>query len=360
MKINRDNYQMWITDHYDGSLTVDQESQLSAFLNENRDLKEEFDLYGHPVIFPDITPITDKKSLRRDVGQLSEDQLEYLLVAMSEGDLQKDDIEDLEAYISVTPELQEKLYTLEKLKLTPPDLNYPNKGRLKRIPIGMSTRRVLINSLSAAAAIAVIISFWFTFRNNPLPEGTVSSVAVITPTYSDTSPAESIITTTEEESAKEINREVKTNLPLESGVITAQPENPEVGHSDFSGDISRESIVIPQAHGTEIVVLDLPGLSGTLAQMVPAEIIETPEASSPREFIAKNIREIFLKQEEGSVERLKGYEVADVTLLGVNKVLGWEMKLEKEKDSDGNINNLKFTSQMIKFDHKLKTNVDEL
>ena len=91
-----------------------------------------------------------------------------------------------------------------------------------------------------------------------------------------------------------------------------------------------------------------------LTEMTPAKEAEYDSYGSPRQFFAKNFREKILMEENPTAERLTTIELADATVTGINKLLGWEMKLEKESNNSGMLNSISFTSQLIKFDHKLK------
>jgi hypothetical protein len=84
----------------------------------------------------------------------------------------------------------------------------------------------------------------------------------------------------------------------------------------------------------------------------------TVEASSEKpginKFIAKTFRERIFKsptQEKGS---LKAYEVADAGINGLNKIFGWEMSLQKNRDQNGELKSLRFNSKFLKFNTPVK------
>ncbi|MFN2380898.1 MAG: hypothetical protein ABR519_11930 [Bacteroidales bacterium] len=98
-----------------------------------------------------------------------------------------------------------------------------------------------------------------------------------------------------------------------------------------------------------------PSAAAQLAEMVPIEVTENDYSGSPREFIAKNFRKLAFNDQNASSDRLKPIELAEATVTGINKLLGWEMKLEKKNDDNGTMNSISFASQLVKFDHNLKT-----
>ena len=67
MKINRDNYIIWITDFYDDALSAGEKVVFLNYLDLNPDLKEEFELFEEIKVHPDISSRIDKASLHKSV-----------------------------------------------------------------------------------------------------------------------------------------------------------------------------------------------------------------------------------------------------------------------------------------------------
>ena len=88
--------------------------------------------------------------------------------------------------------------------------------------------------------------------------------------------------------------------------------------------------------------------------MTPLEVEEENDPGSPREFFAKGFRQLILNDKNATTEKVKPIELADATVSGINKLLGWEMKLEKKSDDNGTLNGISFASQLINFDHNIK------
>ena len=95
MKPDRLNYETWLIDWLDGTLTVQQTDVLMAFLNENPDIREEAD----SLMIARISPVNDafagKEKLLKSSAEITASQIEYLSASFLEGDLtpeQKDDL----------------------------------------------------------------------------------------------------------------------------------------------------------------------------------------------------------------------------------------------------------------------------
>jgi len=82
------------------------------------------------------------------------------------------------------------------------------------------------------------------------------------------------------------------------------------------------------------------------------------ERSNIEKFLAKNIRGKILKNESSEEIPLKGYEIAEAGMTGLNKLLGWEMALEKNNDENGELTSVYFSSRVLKFNAPIKKQGD--
>jgi hypothetical protein len=68
MKPDRTNYEIWLVDYLDGILNDEQAGQLLSFLDDNPDIKEEFDgLSAIPLPFSEVS-FGNKNSLKRSAA----------------------------------------------------------------------------------------------------------------------------------------------------------------------------------------------------------------------------------------------------------------------------------------------------
>jgi len=78
------------------------------------------------------------------------------------------------------------------------------------------------------------------------------------------------------------------------------------------------------------------------------------ERSKLSRFIAKAFREKILKENTSQDSPLKGYEIAEAGVTGLNKLLGWEMALDKNNDENGELRSVYFSSKILKFNGPVK------
>ena len=71
-------------------------------------------------------------------------------------------------------------------------------------------------------------------------------------------------------------------------------------------------------------------------------------------FISKTFREKILKEKSAKDTPLKGYEIAVAGVTGLNKLLGWEMALDKKNGENGELKSIYFSSKLLKFNAPVK------
>ena len=82
-----------------------------------------------------------------------------------------------------------------------------------------------------------------------------------------------------------------------------------------------------------------------------SEISEKPGFN---EFVAKIFRTKILKSKIPETGSIKAYEFAYAGINGLNRLLGWQMSLQKTKDEKGDLKSLYFSSKILKFNAPVK------
>lgn len=353
MEININNYQVWISDYYDGALKEDEEKMLFDFLEMNPALMAEFNSYGDLVLFPDISISIDKSSLKKELQNDDPDAIEHCALALSENDLSPELESEFTELLGRSAMARKELEIYKALILKPEAAVYPGKISLKRIPFRAAVSKYAFRIIASAASIALVISLYFLLPGRQETTYTYNS-AYLLPFNSTTghpeteTPVISSVLISKRQSVKTINIEErkKEELPL-----YAEP---------------KRLITVPDSKTflAEVKIVDKaddPSLFAMATSEEPVLEDYKPENNlSPRQFVAMNFRKLLLKEEDISTDKLKVYEVADASINGLNKLLGWEMEFEKEKSDDGRLASFKFTSQLLKLDHKNKNVTDEL
>lgn len=160
--INRDNYEIYIVDYYDGNLSDVLKVELFAFLEANPDLKQEFESFRIIPVKPESLEYSFKKALKKDekvLPPLTEQKVNELLIARLEGDISAEENIQLTAYTRLHPEV-EKDAILYQHTIVQPDNNivYPDKENLKH-----EGRIVPFYYRSVAASVALFILFYWIF-----------------------------------------------------------------------------------------------------------------------------------------------------------------------------------------------------
>ena len=138
MAINRNNYEIYFLDFFEGKLDAKLVEELMQFLEMNADLKEEFD--G----FENITVHSEKNIVFEDKAGLKKNIIEALvtinlgnyqekLVADLEGDLSEEEAVELQLFLERNPSLKKDREIIEKTRLVPDtSIVFEYKALLKR------------------------------------------------------------------------------------------------------------------------------------------------------------------------------------------------------------------------------------
>jgi hypothetical protein len=159
--INRLNYEEFVIDYLDGNLHHEELECLLSFLNNNPDIKEEVNELNQVNVVADSEVFINKDSIKKSVivsyEGIDEDHYEDHFIAYREHDLTHNQINKLESFIKLNPQLKNEFITHGKLKIYP-DINivFAPKNKLKK-------RQIPISYWYSAAAMVVIMltSLWY-------------------------------------------------------------------------------------------------------------------------------------------------------------------------------------------------------
>lgn len=165
MIITKQNYERFLIDFMDGKLSSSMEESLFAFLDENPDIKAEFeDLEIINTVVDEDISFDLKSSLKKpqivSTTNINHKNYEKHFIASAEADLTANQGAELDEFINLNPTLlkSQELYKQSKLQadLT---IQYPNKKALKKYPFYQ--RKIWIYSASVAASIILLLSVFF-------------------------------------------------------------------------------------------------------------------------------------------------------------------------------------------------------
>jgi hypothetical protein len=360
MQIDRSNYEIWLIDWLDGNLDESQVAGLLVFLNENPDIQEEFYEMSTFRVKPADDSFNQKANLKKTPEEIHESQFEYLCIGWLENDLtplQKEELKEItdnDARKKITFEL------FQKTKLIPAEIIYRDKKSLIKRTVPSFIIRLSAWGLSAAAVIALVMTFYFSSpRIVSTKTSETSQIAV--PEY--TAPAN------REKSVPEQIQNLKRILPLNKAVrnllaISGKKVLPYGGSFVTATGTKDSAFVLTDT--SEILLsrvrvnyaLDLKGeaVTGNLIALnkTIAEPQDDENSSNFSRFIARTVRGKILKEKTVKETPLKAYEIAEVGVAGLNKLFGWEMALDEKKDENGRLKSVYFSSRILKFNTPVK------
>jgi hypothetical protein len=214
--------------------------------------------------------------------------------------------------------------------------------------------------LSAAAAIALIIITYSVLPGNSTLNIDSSAQTLVTDSTlqkpSQVIETERIITYSMPEPAEQ---------KRESSFSQIRKEDPVITNSDLISTLSDDSLV-RITDNQEITVdkvpiltqIDLNNVTIRNTLIASNTIVYIPEIEDERSkvgrFFAKTFREKFLKEKTPPDSPLKGFEIAEAGVTGLNKLFGWEMALDKKNDENGQPKSVYFSSKILKFNAPVK------
>jgi hypothetical protein len=356
---DRTNYEIWLIDYLDGNLDTLQIEQLMSFLQENPDIKEELNEIEQYIIKPDSNSFLRKNNLKKSVSDISESQFEYLCIAASENDLSDQETAELEEIIAESPEKRKTYELIQKLKLVAPDVEYRRKFKLRKVTDVQRIVRFSAIVLSAAATIAIMILLYnISFRKNA---GENPMVVIVSSKDSNSVVANPV--------------KIAGNKAVEEGKLTKNTplniiSSLQKTFSDEMNSFSKGSSIIDSSGGNSVIqpviiskiefkqnvnVVER-SFAGTLVAINTSDIDITGAGQKPgfNEFIAKTFRDKIFKSNDPEKGQLKAYEIADAGITGLNKLLGWQMFLKKNKNEKGEVKSVYFSSKLLKFNAPVK------
>lgn len=360
MQIDRSNYEIWIIDWLDGNLSDHQAEELKMFLDENPDIREEFEELSPFRLKPLQESFLNKSVLKKGASDLSVSQFEYLCAAYLEDDLTEDQKAELLQIIGNDSEKKRSFGLIRKARLTPQKVNFAHKKQLIKLTPVQKVVRMSVIGLSAAATVALIITAWLLIPRNITEKTNISSQN----TRSDT---------TNERPQLQINQEKQ----IANNIATVTKRTKENTSNKVKGNItynsppdtltnSEDDSLRTNTRNNEIPVVKIEvqaeinlfqateGNKLVASSLSPVAVDYDDGRSNIRKFIARTFRDKILREKKVNDTPLKPYEIAEAGITGLNKLLGWEMALNEKTDVDGNVKSIYFSSKILKFNAPVK------
>lgn len=184
MDINRENYEIFFLDYYEGAISEEAKLQLIAFLEVNPDLKEEFESFENICITDTSNSITFdfKESLKKQNTTTLINATNYheFFIADTEGDLLPAQKKQLDVFLSQNTHLFNDYQLYKSIKLVPDQsIVYQQKAALKRFVIfGLPLhKKIIYQTASVAASLLLIASVSLSYFNNTTIEKPIANIS---------------------------------------------------------------------------------------------------------------------------------------------------------------------------------------
>ena len=356
-QINRNNYEEYLIDLVDGKLLPSEESLLNSFLEENPDLKAEFDSFEPISILSDEKEYKNKKLLKKIgiLSNLTTSNFDELCIAKLEGDLDKNELIKFDKFLEQKPKKKKEfnLYKLTKLSANP-DTLFIDRDSLKRTLKEPKFTQRNYTAISIAASIILIFALYLlipkqeelTFNNTTMSEAIVEEElnTIIEENINSQikAVAEGSVIKTQKINERENLIKVKQELKLNESELNK------------TKTVTRDNISLAYMEPQE-VSLDYNVANSKLVIVVTQNIaIEKEKYISPKSFLAGVFNKRVIGKQDN--EKLELFDVMHAGVEGINKLLGSKMTLEKEYDENGNPDKTAFNSRLIAFSTPIKKN----
>lgn len=345
MKINKYNYEVFLIDYLDGTLDPSLTGELIVFLEQNPELKNQFDgledvvLVNETVSYPNKTDLKKKSFLKNGI----ENESEYLFIASLEGEMSDEEKVRLDAIINENHTRNLDLLIYQKTIIKPSDsIVFPNKVKLKRsaiVPIRYST---LKRSIGVAASIGLLLSIYtigkIIVNTNPSNILKNSDITIsVNPTLI--------------EPKKELLLNNQTSL-VKSNDFALTKKNPKTDIksknlvTNIGKQVTRKEEPIPAK------LLSINSTKITIEKATQNEEIIGFAVSYPRHnnflMIDKN-GYADNGMNKSNIREVGFFEILQYGIRSFGKLMGKDIHLNAQKDKNGSIQKLSFESSLIAF-----------
>lgn len=360
MEINRSNYETWFIDSADGNLDENKVEQLEIFLSENPDLKDEF----NDLILFRLTPsgisYGFKERLKKLPSGISRYQFDYLCTAYFEKDLTADQRAELEESAGNDPEKKKSFELIGKSRLIPEKIIFKHKSILLRSTLLRTALQRSVIAFASAAAIILLISIYLNSERNASSGINSKSNDVITEGVMQKSLQEALPGKIKsEEYYRDAITEIKEPFHAtdkETGIKQGKDMTPSVLNDSAVNNIRNKDLKVYRAPVSASINFKEKMIPDALVACKSSFSLQKAEDGRSKigRSVSKLFREKLLKEKSPPDTPLKGYEIAEAGVNGLNKLFGWQMALGIRNDDSNQLKSVYFRSKLLKFDAPVK------
>jgi hypothetical protein len=358
MKIDRNNYEVYLIDYLDCNLDDATRLAVEEFLANNPDIASEVEDLDEVVLSPSFETKLNLESIKKSTEDLvppSFDNLDEFLVAAYEDDLNKNEIDDFQKLLKVSSKASKEFAYLEKTKqIADTSISYPNKSNLKRYTL-FNWRKTMYYAASVAAVIFV---FFFILLNRQHAPNAENEVAIL--------PGNDKGQFAKKDEATHILNNIK--LPEESEEVFVEKES-NVEKSEINQReilftrmdkkeaenfyLENDEIAFPEEKPGKVIYIS--NISSINMEGEEESAIASAEYSfGLKDLFVKKIKKDVLKVESPERSKLSVWDLAEASIEGLGNMFGRKVEFKQEYDQSGNIIAIAYHSENLSLNRTIK------
>ncbi len=370
-KININNYEEFFIDYLDGNLSEEEIFALEDFLVRYPDLREELEGLENSSLSPENIFFPDPENLKQiDLSlPVNSENFDFFSIAALEGDLNEEQKTAFNEYLKDNPEKGKDHQIIANTYLDKDEkLIYNEKNNLKR-SVFVVYKREFMSVAAIAAGIALLLTVWSVFSDNPEFSPIASyeeekTTTEVTDTASTNVRVDENVQKEGEKSKLKIPEKTKkaaknaaNTISFKSGVPIAsiapdvqdEQEIPATGpdRNEILQKINIDTELLGRMSPVKAVSNDPLIISAPVSRAVPTKIPPDPKNYlSLQEFAVQKLSDIIFNDNK---KELNVINVASKGIEKINTLAGTNMQLEASAIDASDKKILSFNSKLISF-----------
>ncbi len=338
--ITRDNYEAYLIDYMEGTLSGNLIVEIEDFLSRNPDIKNELEDIENVSIKPEKGKMPDKWNLKKAPYFFEGNYFDHLCIAKLEGDISASELRELNQIIAETPALNGEYQLYEKTILqTDKTVSFGNKNVLKHYSIG-TTSKLTYSAISIAASV---ILFFSIYKYNSVDNQYVGVLA-------NQSKTEIQIALTSKTQIKEPfkNKELIIHSKTKEikKELVAENNSAKINYTEPIELISYKTIHSIKEQNSKIILESIkvaPTKTGTdIVNAVKQDYANNQDYASVKEYVREKFKSDVLNQ--SPKEKITLLSIAKAAVNKFNNLTGTSIKIEGKYNDQGKIQMLALES----------------
>lgn len=130
MNINRHNYESYFLLYVDGELSIQQQQEVELFVNENPDLRIEFNMLNETKLESPGFTFPDKTILFKHANNINQENYQEYFLLYIDNELSAAEKKDVELFVSEHPAIQQEFNALSATQLEKEVIIFEDKSIL--------------------------------------------------------------------------------------------------------------------------------------------------------------------------------------------------------------------------------------